>query len=138
MPSHTARAIDADLEAAGIEKWTSKGKLDFHAIRVAFVNFVFESNASVKEAQALARHATPDLTMNVYGRTRDDRLSQVVEDVAEELKLGLECVPAVYQQAVGSELKNATPFITRELRSSKMVEAAGIEPQGSYFRTKHF
>jgi integrase len=133
VPSHTARAIDADLEAAGITKWTSKGKIDFHAFRVAFVNFVFDSNATVKEAQALARHATPDLTMNVYGRTRSERLSEVVEDVAEELKLGLECVPDVYQHAVGSELKSATPFITRELRSSKMVEAAGIEPPGNFF-----
>jgi hypothetical protein len=98
----------------------------------------FDSNATVKEAQTLARHASPELTMNVYGRTRSERLSQVVEDVAEELKLGLEYVPAVYQQAVGSELKNATPLITRELRSLQMVKAAGIEPQGSYFRTKHF
>jgi integrase len=138
VPSHTARAIDVDLEAAGIEKWTSKGKLDFHAIRVAFVNFVFDSNATVKEAQTLARHASPELTMNVYGRTRSERLSQVVEDVAEELKLGLECVPAVYQQAVGSELKNATPFITRELRSSKMVEAAGIEPASEIKSTKTY
>ena len=30
--------------------------------------------------------------------------------------------------AVGEEQENATPFNTRELRSSKMVEAAGIEP----------
>ena len=93
MPSHTARAIDADLDVAGIEKWTSKGKLDFHAIRVAFVNFVFDSNATVKEAQALARHATPDLTMNVYGRTRSERLSELVEDVAEKLELSQKCVP---------------------------------------------
>ena len=37
--------------------------------------------------------------------------------------------PTVSKVAVGSELKNATPFITRELRSPKMVEAAGIEPE---------
>ena len=30
---------------------------------------------------------------------------------------------------VGSDLKSATPFDTRELRSSKMVEAAVIEPE---------
>ena len=31
--------------------------------------------------------------------------------------------------AVGEEQENATPFNTRELRSSKMVETAGIEPE---------
>ena len=37
--------------------------------------------------------------------------------------------------AVGSELKSATPFTKIELRSSKMVEAAGIEPEGT--QSKH-
>ena len=66
IPAHTARAIDADLKAAGTEKWTREGKIDFHAIRVAYINFVFESNASAKETQTPARHSTLDLTMNVY------------------------------------------------------------------------
>jgi hypothetical protein len=35
---------------------------------VAYINFVIESGVSIKEAQALARHATPQLTLNVYGR----------------------------------------------------------------------
>ena len=89
-PAHTARAIDADLKAAGIEKWTHEGKIDFHAIRVAYINFVFESNASAKETQTLARHSTLDLTMNVYGRTRDERLAAVVESIAEKLEDGQE------------------------------------------------
>ena len=112
VPAHTARAIDADLKAAGIEKWTHEGKIDFHAIRVAYINFVFESNASAKETQTLARHSTLDLTMNVYGRTRDERLAAVVESIAEKLEDGQECVPAVYRQAVGAEQESATPLIT--------------------------
>ncbi|SVC28876.1 uncharacterized protein METZ01_LOCUS281730, partial [marine metagenome] len=32
-----------------------------------------------KEAQDLARHSTLDLTMNVYGRVRDERLSAAIE-----------------------------------------------------------
>ena len=54
------------------------GKIDFHACRTACVNLVLESGATVTEAQELARHSTPDLTMNVYGRTREDRLTQAV------------------------------------------------------------
>ena len=48
-------------------------------------NFIIESGVTVKEAQTLARHSTPDLTMNVYGRVKEERLSQTVEDVAQSL-----------------------------------------------------
>ena len=65
------------------------------------MNFVLNSNATVKEAQAVARHATPELTINVYGRRRSERLSEIIEEVAEELKLELECIPDVYQHAAG-------------------------------------
>jgi hypothetical protein len=41
----------------------------------------------------------------------------------------------LYRKAVGAELESATPFKNRELRSSKMVQAAGIEPEGT--RSKH-
>ena len=68
MPSHTARALDKDLKAAGIAKQSPGGKIDFHACRVAYINLVIESGVTVKEAQELARHATPELTMNIYGR----------------------------------------------------------------------
>jgi len=82
VPSHTARDLDRDLRAARIQKYAPGGKLDFHACRLAYINFVIESGVSVKEVQALARHSTPDLTLNVYGRAREERLSQVVEEVA--------------------------------------------------------
>lgn len=34
-------------------------QLDFHALRLAYVNLVLESGVSPKEAQALARYSTP-------------------------------------------------------------------------------
>lgn len=60
------------MAAAGIEKHTANGKLDFHACRVAYINLVLDSGVSLKEAQSLARHATLEMTMNVYGRVRED------------------------------------------------------------------
>jgi len=80
-PSHLARAMDKDLKAAGIPKHTPAGKLDFHACRVAYVSFVIEAGASVKEAQSLARHSTPNLTLNTYGRAQEQRLSELTEAV---------------------------------------------------------
>jgi integrase/recombinase XerD len=83
VPSHPARELDKDLLAAGIPKSTPAGKLDFHACRVAYINLVIESGVNIKEAQTLARHATPQLTMNVYGRVREERLAQAVEKMAQ-------------------------------------------------------
>jgi len=49
-------------------------------------SIVFISDG-VKEAQTLARHASPELTMNVYGVARDDRLAEAVKRVAQAIKL---------------------------------------------------
>jgi len=41
---------------------------DFHSLRVLFISRVVAGGASVREAQTLARHSTPTLTMNVYSQ----------------------------------------------------------------------
>ena len=51
--------------------------------RARFLGSNIRSGGTVKEAQELARHAAPDLTMNVYGRVREDHLAEAVERVAE-------------------------------------------------------
>jgi len=48
---------------------------------VSFVTLAIEEGANHKEGQTLARHSTPQLTMNVYARTRDERLTDLVEKV---------------------------------------------------------
>jgi len=95
VPVHTARDLDKDLEAAGIPKETPDGKIDFHALRVAYTTFVLESGANIKEAQSLARHATPDLTLITYGRARNERLSEVAELVGGKIIVG--SIPATYR-----------------------------------------
>ena len=71
--------------------------------RLAYINFVLESGASVKEAQALARHSTPELTMNVYGRTRKERLSETAEKVAANVLPAADNARFMPRQAVGAE-----------------------------------
>lgn len=119
VPSHTARDLDIDLKAANIPKHTPEGKLDFHACRVAYINFVIESATSIKEAQHLARHATPEMTMNVYGRVRKERLSDTIEKVADSMLSNEKHVHSMYRQAVGAETESATPFDIKELRLSE-------------------
>ena len=119
VPSHPARSLDKDLKTAGIPKHAPGGKIDFHACRVAYINLVLESGARVKEAQTLARHATPEMTMNVYGRARKERLSEVVEQMAKSVVREEKYVPSMYSQAVGAETKSATPLKTEDCDNKK-------------------
>ena len=88
------------------------------------MSLVVESGATVKETQELARHSTPQLTMNVYARARQDRLSEAVERVGEVVLSTPKRVPSVYRLAVGAEQETATPSDTRGCGSAEMVEAA--------------
>ncbi|MBL7223639.1 MAG: hypothetical protein ISS72_07290 [Candidatus Brocadiae bacterium] len=83
VPPHTARAMYKDIKAAGIKRSSPEGKLDFHSLRVAYITFVCEVGATVKEAQEMARHSTAHLTLNTYARARGSRLAELVEKVAE-------------------------------------------------------
>ena len=93
----TEEELDKDLKKAGIPKRTEKGKIAFHALRTSFVSLTYEAGASHKEAQELARHSTPTLTANTYGRVRDERLATVVETVAERVLSGQAGVNTVHE-----------------------------------------
>jgi len=128
IPSQPDRGMNTDLAAAGIPKWTPEGKLDFHAARTAFVTLLLESEVTVKEAQQLARHSTPQLTMNTYGRTREDRLVAAVERMGEKVLSGEKRAKCVYRQAVGAERESATSDLTGSCASQELVAGVGFEP----------
>ena len=128
VPKQTHTVVAEDLERAGIPRVTPLGKVDFHALRVAFVNLVFEvGEASGKEAQHLARHSTPSLTFNTYGRVREERLHQTVERMAEAISPPDHAV-FMLKKAAGAETESATPIDYKELRFSEVVAGAGFEP----------
>lgn len=79
VPYNSATMLKRDLEAAGIPIGTEEGRLDFHALRTAYINFLIELGANVKTIQELARHATVATTLNLYGRTRSDKKREVVD-----------------------------------------------------------
>lgn len=85
VPTNTSRVLDDLLKKAGIPKRTAEGKLDFHACRNSFITLITDGNATLKEAQTLARHSTPQLTMNVYSRNREGRLADVVEEASKRI-----------------------------------------------------
>ena len=51
-------------------------------------NYRGTPGANHREAQSLARHSTPELTANIYGRTRNERLVEVTDRVADRVLLG--------------------------------------------------
>jgi integrase len=129
-----SRAFDQDLKAACIPKETSEGKLDFHALRLTFINLVLDSDVTAREAQALARHSTPNLTFNLYGRPRRDRMSEAVEEIASRVLSVTDCVPIAYRQSEGAEQKLATTMKTDSCASRTMVEFEGKSPPAATLR----
>ena len=103
VPKHTSRMIQQDMKRAGIPVDTDEGYRDFHSLRVSFVTWVVELGGSVKEAQTLARHSTPELTMNVYSKARDERLHELAEMVGELTFGGEKRAPVVHPMAAGAE-----------------------------------
>ncbi|CAK9108551.1 unnamed protein product, partial [Durusdinium trenchii] len=61
------KMLKRDLKSAGIPYVDENGLYaDFHALRHTFITNMVKSGVNPKTAQALARHSTIDLTMNVY------------------------------------------------------------------------
>jgi len=109
VPSHPARELDKDLEAAGIPKWSPEGKVDFHSLRVAYTTFIWETGATTKEAQSLARHSDPRLTANTYGRTRLGSLHARAESLGKMVLLPDESQIGAKRKAAGAEGYTPTP-----------------------------
>jgi len=101
VPTHAVRLFHADIEKIGVPRITSEGHLDFHGLRVASVTLAVEAGATVKEAQTLARHATPALTMNVYAKARDPRMAQLAERIGGVLPVVKSATEVHFTTGVG-------------------------------------
>jgi len=124
-----------DLEAAGIPKETKEGKLDFHGLRVSFVTLAVEVGANIREAQTLARHSTPELTANVYAKTRDARLAELAESIGERVLSGHECATSVHRKPIEATVLNAKLLPEGNLGENQENGGGGIRtPVPRWFR----
>ena len=82
----------------------------------------------MKEAQTLVRHATPQMTLGVYGRTREERLHHVVEQVAAVLQGETQRVASVHRMGATEKTKAVNDQGRVVYSSVHPMEAAGIEP----------
>ncbi|MBI3828284.1 MAG: tyrosine-type recombinase/integrase [Planctomycetes bacterium] len=131
-----SNTLQKDLERVGLTRWAvgmledgtiGRGKVDFHALRVAYTTLVLDAGASVKEAQNLARHGSPNLTMNVYGRARQPRLEAITEAVGRAI-LPAPAIQTPYKKAVGAEGTDLTEDGELAYAGDKMVGREGFEP----------
>ena len=62
-----ALTFHRDLEAAGIPRMDAEGRVvDVHALRTTFISWLAMTGAHPRVAQALARHASIETTMERY------------------------------------------------------------------------
>jgi integrase len=90
LPLHheTAKAIRRDLESAGIPYATDEGMADFHSLRAYYISALVRSGASIKEVQALARHAKAETTLKHYAKVNVRDLRGAVESLPTPAEKG--------------------------------------------------
>jgi integrase len=77
---HGAEMIRIDLTAADVEYEDDRGRVvDFHALRHTFISNLARAGVHPRNAQALARHSTIDLTMNTYSHVSMNDLARDIE-----------------------------------------------------------
>jgi|TARA_B110000196_G_C20683168_1_gene447362 integrase len=95
---------------AGVDKETDRGVLNFHAVRKTFVTFLLHDPAlAPKEVQELSRHADLDLTMNVYGESRQDELRDAVSRLCNLTLPRSEHVHSTHDDAASQNAKAQPP-----------------------------
>ena len=84
---HGAEMIRIDQTAADVDYEDDRGRVaDFHALRHTFISNLARAGVHPRNAQALARHSTIDLTMNVYTHVS---MTDLVRDVESLPALGV-------------------------------------------------
>lgn len=81
----SAEMLAADLSDCGIPYVVDLGDgeryADFHSLRHTYITLLEQAGASVREAQELARHSDPRLTLSRYTHTRAQALASRVEQI---------------------------------------------------------
>jgi len=130
VPSHPARDLGKDLELAGIPKWGPGGKIDFHAARTAYINFVSQSSGVTdKEVLALARHSDYRITNERYAKARATKLHAVAEAIGDAVLPAEKCATDVQRVAVGAESQVVNACATSTSSTSKWSGRRDLNPR---------
>ena len=101
---------------------------------MAYINLLVEGRVSVKEAQELARQASPELTMNVYGRARQEALAAAAENIASAIEADEKCaIVCQNPTAIAAELIQviaAWNTLSTPVREAILTIVKNITPSG--------
>lgn len=95
-----------DLEAMGIAYRDNLGRdLDFHSLRHTYVTMCGQVSTSSRAVQELARHSSPNLTVNIYTDTTRLELRDTIDRLPNLLNNPKNCTPICTQKPDGSTSK---------------------------------
>lgn len=80
---------------------------NFHALRVTYVNLVAGLGIDAKTMQEMARHKSPDLTLNVYAKRHDETMRTTVEALGGVLSKAEHDAPGGQKGAKRDRMKRA-------------------------------
>ena len=76
--------------------------------------------------QTMARHSTPALTANIYARTRNERLSELAEKMAENILSSEKCAKSVHYKHIESLTVEPKLLLNNELQAIMGNGGGGI------------
>lgn len=118
VPRDLRKILDRDLKAAGIPKRDERGRtIDVHALRHTFGTWLSKGGVAPRTAQAAMRHASLEMTMNVY---TDPKLLDIAG--------ALDALPAlpIYGNQQQAEVKTGTDAGTA--RIDKHLQPNSLAP----------
>ncbi len=111
----TIRTFYNDLAKAKVERESSAGILDFHALRVTFATLLALAGVPLVVAQRLMRHSDPRLTANVYTRIELHDKRAAVDKLGDLLVAPLGAAPET--STTNTDVTNATSTRSRARRA---------------------
>ncbi len=118
------RIFHADRDAAEIAYEVNGRKIDFHTLRHTFVTEIVRGGATVKEAQTLARHSKPEMTIGIYSHVGIKDTRRVIDRLqttgAVELRTGTDDQPVTGATVTENRCTPTNAPINAPIESAKL------------------
>jgi len=123
-PEKVVTAIRGDLAAAGIEYADATGRVaDFHSLRGTFATLLLRSGVDLRTAKELMRHATVNMTADVYACTFRESLENAVD------RLPSMACETEQLKATGTD-ENVLPECLPVFRTKRCAGSRGVATTG--------
>ncbi len=107
-------ALNRYIKKADLEKKTSEGKIDFHALRTTFGTLLNQVGATEKEIQHLMRHRPRTITFDRYVKTDENRLFGLIETIGDAIMTAKGSqkgeISAKQKMAVGADIYDSNGY----------------------------